>query len=95
MMEGRMKLERGMKARDAHVGDFVVYWGSSRTRKEYHGIVAEVVDVDVEENRIRVKTPVYNNPNRTFFEWQSANIFEPCLKMSPSDELDLMFEELR
>lgn len=95
MMRGVMKLERGMKARDARVGDSVVYWGSSRTRKEYHGIVAEVVDVDVEENRIRVKTPVYDNPNRTFFEWQPADIFEPCLKVSHSDELDSMFEELR
>ena len=87
-------IERGMKARDANVGDFVVYWGSSRTRKEYHGIVAEVVDVDVENNRIRVKTPFYNNPKRTFFEWQPADIFEPCLKISDSDELDSMFKEL-
>ena len=91
---GGVKLERGMKAVDAHVGDFVVYWGASRTRTEYHGIIAEVVEVNVKNNRIRVKTPVYNDPSKIFFEWQPADTFEPCLKISNSDELDSMFEEI-
>ncbi len=50
--------------------------------------------MNVEYNYIRVKTPVYDNPNETFFEWQPASTFEPCLKISHSDELDSMFEEI-
>lgn len=87
-------IERGMRAEDAHVGDLVVYWGHSHTRKEYHGVVAEVLGISTTDNFIRVRTPRYNDSSKTFTEWQSADIFEPYHRLSNSDELDSMFEEM-
>ena len=77
---------RGLTASEVHVGDIVYYWGHSETNKDFINMKAVVLEVDCDDDMIRVK-------NERFSEWMHTNRFELFHEYGDNNEIDELLGE--